>query len=206
MTYEEILAAFESIDYETILSAFDDKLTLLEWLTKLNDALTNNYILEFTYCGYQANNNTTNFACNIEIPMNNYGEGIKEFINELDNTTDFDNAMTYLMKHVFLANGITSPGSKQIAISGSGTSFNAANTNKVFVPLTLLLTYSNTNDKNLVIAGRAAAYGSAPTTASRTFASNSVNRNSTYSSYIALTFKNASGIVFSKTFTGSKTS
>ena len=204
MTYEEILAAFQSIDYETILSSFDDKLTLLEWLTKLNDALVNNYILEFTYCGYQANNNTNNLAFDIEIPMNNYGEGIKEFISELDSTNDYDNAITYLMKHVFLANGVTSAGAKQIAICGSGTSFAAASTNRVFVPLTLSLVYSNTNVKNLTIGGRVATYGSAPTTISRTFASNSVNRNSTYSSYIVIVLKNASGIVFSKTYTGAK--
>lgn len=205
MTYEEILAAFESIDYETILSSFDDKLTLLEWLTKLNDALVNNYILEFTYCGYQANNNTNNLAFNVEIPMNNYGEGVKEFISELDNTNDYDNAITYLMKHVFLANGVTKAGAKQIAISGSGASFTAITNNKLFVPLTLSLVFSQTNVKNLVINGRAATYGSAPSLISRTFASNSVNRNATYSSYIVITLKNASGIVFSKMYTGSKT-
>ena len=206
MTYEEIIAAFESIDYETILSSFDNKLTLLEWLTKLNDALINNYILEFTYCGYQANNNTNNLAFNVEIPMNNYGEGIKEFISELDDTNDYDNAITYLMKHVFLANGVTSAGAKQIAISGSGASFTAITNNRLFVPLTLSLVITSSNVKNLTIAGRAATYGSAPTTISRLFASNSINRNATYPSNIVITLKNASGIVFSKMYTGAKTS
>lgn len=208
MTYEEILAAFESIDYETILSAFDDKLTLLEWLTKLNDALVNNAVLEIQYLGYQNNSGGIVYAADFELPINNHGNEIKQFIENLKSyqTYEFDNAINSFIKLIADVNGLATQGqSATLYTTGVGSYMSNANTDKSLnVDYCFIMQLPN-NNYTFTIHGIVGSYNADYTTSTRQFATLSTNRHQTRATYLGFKIKNASGIIFTKQFTGART-